>query len=50
MNIYLPDYCFGNQMLMVARNEAVYQELMCRNCDTMFSIGQVMPDRPMIKA
>ena len=36
MNIYLPDYCFGNQMLMVARNEAVYQELMCRNCDTMF--------------
>lgn len=35
MNIYLPDYSYGNRMLIVARSEEVYNQLMQRGVDIM---------------
>lgn len=35
MNLYLPDYSYGNRMLIVARNEDVYNQLLERGVDIM---------------
>ena len=35
MNLYLPDYSFGNGMFIVARDDRVYEELIQRNVDIM---------------
>lgn len=36
MNIFLPDYSFGNRMLVVARSKEVYDQLMDRCADILF--------------
>lgn len=35
MNLFLPDYSYGNRMMVVARSEDVYDQLMQRGADIM---------------
>ncbi len=39
MNLYLSDYSYGNRMLIVARSEDVYNQLMQRGADIMYISG-----------
>ncbi len=42
MNIYLPDYKFGNRMCVVARSETVFADLTQRSFEIMFISGQAI--------
>ena len=46
MNIFLPDYSYGNRMCVVARSEAVFTELTERNRDVMYIGDRIIKFTP----